>query len=283
VTIKAKLVLVNRTSIEDIGVSYDIGTADQFFNSKVARTDPTTRVPVDIDGDGVPDFLGGGDPFDRGTNIVSLGGNALSAVSNASVGVLNPALQLIYSTAIGKFDLTTFLDLLQQTSLADVQAEPSVTTMDNHEASIFMGERTPIRTVQPQTGTNASPQTTVQFEETGITLRVTPHVTNNRRVSMRISATRSSPEVGASDIGLIFTRQNSENSLLVADGETAFIGGITIYQTSVNKVGIPILVDLPLVGKLFGQTTTRTEKRELLILVTPHIVDDGGAGPGGDL
>jgi type IV pilus assembly protein PilQ len=100
---------------------------------------------------------------------------------------------------------------------------------------------------------------------------------------MRISAERSSPEEGASDIGLIFTRQTSDNSLLVGDGETAVIGGITVSQVSISKVGIPILVDLPFIGKLFGQTTTRTEKRELLILVTPHIVDDGAAGPGGDL
>jgi type IV pilus assembly protein PilQ len=281
VTIRAKLVLVNRTSIEDIGISYDIGTASQFFNSKVQRIDPSTRTPVDINGDGVPDILGGGTPFNANTNIVNLGGNALSAITNASTNVLNPALRLIYSTAIGKFDLTTFLDLLQETRLADVQAEPSVTTLDNHEALIFMGERTPIRTVQPQTTANASPQTIVQFEETGITLRVTPHVTNNRQISMRISATRSSPEAGTSDIGLIFTKQNSENSLLVNDGETAYIGGININQRSISKTGIPILVDLPLIGKLFGQTTTREEKKELLILVTPHIVDDGSAGPGG--
>jgi type IV pilus assembly protein PilQ len=283
VSIKAEIFLVNRTSIEDIGVSYDIGTSSQFFNSKVQRIDPSTRTPVDINGDGVPDFLGGGTAYEPSTNIVNLGGNALAAVSNASTSVLNPALQLIYSTALGKFDLTTFLDLLQETRLADVQASPTVTTMDNHEAVIFMGEETPIRTVQSQGGNTAVVQTLVQFKETGITLRVTPHVTNNGQVSMRISAQRSSPEAGSSDIGLIFTKQTSDNSLLVADGETAVIGGITLSQISVSKVGIPILVDLPFIGKLFGQTTTRTEKRELLILVTPHIVDDGSAGQDGDL
>jgi type IV pilus assembly protein PilQ len=283
VSIKAEIFLVNRTSIEDIGVSYDIGTASQFFNSKVQRVDPSTRSPVDINGDGVPDFLGGGTPFEANSNIVNLGGNALSAVTNASARVVNPALQLIYSTTLGKFDLTTFLDLLQETRLADVQASPTVTTLDNHEAVIFMGERTPIRSIQPQGGNTNVVTVNVQFEETGIRLRVTPHITNNRQVSMRISAERSSPEEGASDIGLIFTRQTSDNSLLVGDGETAVIGGITVSQVSISKVGIPILVDLPFIGKLFGQTTTRTEKRELLILVTPHIVDDGAAGPGGDL
>ncbi len=283
VSIKAEIYVVNRTSIEDIGVSYDIGTANQFFNSKVQRIDPTTTTPVDINGDGVPDFMGGGTAFPSSTNVVNLGGNALSAVSNASTRVLNPALQLIYSMALGKFDLTTFLDLLQETRLADVQASPTVTTADNHEATIFMGEETPIRSVQPQAGNNTAVVTLVQFKTTGITLRVTPHITSNRQVIMQISAERSAPEAGTSDIGLIFTKQTSNNSLLVADGETAVIGGITTKSVSVSKVGIPILVDLPFIGKLFGQTTTREEKRELLILVTPHIIDDGAGGPGGDL
>ena len=53
------------------------------------------------------------------------------------------------------------------------------------------------------------------------------------------------------------------------------IGGLTVTEVTVSKVGIPILVDLPLIGKLFGQTTTREEKRDLLILVTPHIIDEG--------
>ena len=57
------------------------------------------------------------------------------------------------------------------------------------------------------------------------------------------------------------------------------IGGLTVTQVTQSKVGIPLLVDLPLVGKLFGETRTQEDKSDLLILVTPHIVDDGEALP----
>jgi len=68
--------------------------------------------------------------FPSNENIVSLGGNSLSALGNASQEVVNPALDLIFSTAIGNFDLTAFLQALQSVELADIQAEPTITTLD---------------------------------------------------------------------------------------------------------------------------------------------------------
>ena len=63
--------------------------------------------------------------------------------------------------------------------------------------------------------------------------------------------------------------------LLVSDGQTAVIGGLTVTQVSQNKSGIPVLVDLPVLGKLFGTTNKSEEKRDLLILITPHVLDQG--------
>ena len=117
VGIKAKIIFVNRTNIEDIGLSYDLGTGtDQFFSQLVKRPDPATLKPIDTNGDGVPDALGGGTPF-NGDRIL-LGGNALSAIANANARVVNPALSVVFSTALGKFQLTSFLDALQEVRLA---------------------------------------------------------------------------------------------------------------------------------------------------------------------
>jgi type IV pilus assembly protein PilQ len=276
VQIKAKIIFVNRTEIEDMGVTYDLGSQTQFFNRLVQRKDPATFTPIDLNGDGVPDAIGGGDNFDSETNIIDLGGNALSAIANASQQVATPALSLIFSTAIGKFDLTAFLDALQEIRLADIQAEPSITTLDNREAEIVVGEQTPIRTIQPAAvGGGAVQQANIEFKETGIILRVTPHVTNNRMILMTLHSERSNLLPAASDLGFTFQTQRASNQLLVADGETAVIGGLTVTQISISKTGIPILVDLPFIGRLFGQTRTQEEKRDLLILVTPHIVDEG--------
>lgn len=281
VAIKAKIIFVNRTDIEDLGLSYDLGSQTQFFNRLVQRPDPSTFQPIDSDGDGVPDGVGGGTPFNQNTNIIDLGGNALSAIANANSRVVQPALQLVFSAAIGKFDLTTFLDALQEVRLADIQAEPSIVTLDNREASILVGEETPIRVIDlatPVAGGDAAqqaPRATVSFKETGIILRVTPHITSNRQILMQLHSERSNLVAAASDLGFTFQKQEARNQLLVGDGETAVIGGLTVTQVTTSKTGIPILVDLPLIGRLFGQTRRQEEKRDLLILVTPHIVDDG--------
>jgi type IV pilus assembly protein PilQ len=151
VAIKAKIIFVNRTGLEDIGVSYDLGTgAKQFFSQLVQRLDPTTARPIDTDGDGVPDARGGATAFtgDR----VSIGGNALSALANASNPVKPSALNLIYSAAVGRFDITTFINALQQTQLADVQSEPSIVTLNNRTAEIFVGQQIPIRVIDASAG-----------------------------------------------------------------------------------------------------------------------------------
>ena len=138
VAIKAKIIFVNRTDIEELGLSYDLGTGnDQFFNQLVQRIDPSTNKPIDSNGDGVPDSFGGGTPY-TGDRIL-LGGNALSAIANANSRVVNLALKLVFSAALGKFQLTSFLDALQEVRLADLQAEPSIVTLDNRQAEILVG------------------------------------------------------------------------------------------------------------------------------------------------
>jgi type IV pilus assembly protein PilQ len=285
VGIKAKIIFVNRTNIEDIGLSYDLGTGtDQFFSQLVKRPDPATLKPIDTNGDGVPDALGGGTPF-NGDRIL-LGGNALSAIANANARVVNPALSVVFSTALGKFQLTSFLDALQEVRLADLQAEPSIVTLDNRQASIQVGQEIPIRVLDANTQNSGSgvsvtqPRATVQMKQVGIILTVTPHITNNRQILLLLHAENSDAQLASSDVGFIFGKQSGDTQLLVGDGETAVIGGLTVTQTTQSKSGIPLLVDLPIIGRLFGETRTDDEKRDLLILVTPHIIDDGAPIPG---
>jgi type IV pilus assembly protein PilQ len=282
VAIKAKIIFVNRTDIEELGISYDLGTGtDQFFGQLAPRIDPSTLKPVDTNGDGVPDAFGGGSPI-NGDRIL-LGGNALSAIANANARVVNPALKLIFSAALGKFQLTTFLDALQEVRLADMQAEPSIVTLDNRKAEILVGQEIPIRVLdlstQGQVGggqqPNQVPRATVQLKEVGIILSVTPHITNNRQILLKLHAENSDAQLASSDVGFIFGKQRADNQLLVGDGETAVIGGLTVTQVTSSKSGIPLLVDLPIIGRLFGVTRTSEQKRDLLILVTPHIIDDG--------
>jgi type IV pilus assembly protein PilQ len=280
VSIQTKLVFVDRTDLENMGIKYDLGSPTQFFNQLVARGDPKSAQPVDTNGDGIPDAVQPTENFNPSDVIIDLGGNSLSAIANADASVTGAALKLIFSTAIGNFNLTSFLEALEQVQLADLEAKPLVTTADNTQAYILVGERTPIRVIDVSAvggggaaGSNV-PRASVRDQTTGITLRVTPHVTSNRQVSMQLHAENSSIATAPGDIGITFQTQEAENHILVNDGETAVIGGLTVTQVTVSKQGIPFLVDLPVLGRIFGFTSRKEQRRDLLILVTPHIVDD---------
>jgi type IV pilus assembly protein PilQ len=278
VSIQAKLIFVDRSNLMDLGVQYDLGTSNQFFNSLVQRQNPNTAEGIDIDGDGNNDFIGY-EPYDPEVTIVDLGGNALAGVANADAQVLSPALELIFATAIGNFNVTTFVTALQQVDLADLQAEPLTSTADNTEAYILVGERTPIRVVDvstPATGGGVQPaRATTEIVPTGLQLRVTPHVTANRQVLMAVRVENSSVVEAAADLGFTFQTQEVESEVLVNDGETAVIGGLTVSSVTVSRSGIPLLVDLPVLGGLFGFTERRERRRDLLVMVTPHILDPG--------
>jgi type IV pilus assembly protein PilQ len=257
VNIKAKIILVDRTQLEGLGLKYDIGSRNQHFNQLVARTDSTGALETG--------------------NVIFLGGNTLSAIANAAQSVPGAALSIVYSAALGAFDFTTFLEALQDVSLLDVQAEPSVTTLNYRTAVLSAGTQVPIRTSEPGAGANSAgqvAQVTVNFRQTGIVLTVTPFITNNRQIKMKVAAENSDVQFISGE-GAIFPTQKIENELLVSDGETAVMGGLTQTSVRVTKSGIPLLVDLPLIGRLFGITNRQETKRDLLILITPHIVDEG--------
>ncbi len=265
VSIRAKIIFVNRTEFTNLGLAYDIGAPTQFFNKLIQRTNPTTGLP-----------------YDPNVTIVDLGGNTLAGISNAARPYQQgAALNLLYSLAIGKFSLSTFLDATQGLQLSDVQAEPSVVTLDNRLAQIQVGEETPIRVIDANSAAGGPAQATVSFKETGIILNVTPHITRNGQVLMTVHAEQSQLQQVGGDLGYNFFKRMAETKLLVNDGETAVIGGLTETQVTKVRNAIPILGELPLLGNLFSQTQNQKIKQDLLILITPHVLGNNEiAAPG---
>jgi type IV pilus assembly protein PilQ len=267
VSIQAKIIVVDRRSLEQLGLRYDLGSRNQFFNKLVQRQNPNEDP---------------GTTYDQNTNIVDLGGNSLSAIANAGETINGSALDLVFSTAIGGFSLTSFLSALERVEMSDVQAEPLITTLDNQQADILVGDEIPLRVVDAsgQVGANGAARATVQFKETGIRLTVTPHVTSNRQVLMNLVTERSQVvPLAAADLGFSIQKQATKNQLLVNDGETSVIGGLTVTTVQKTRSGIPLLSGLPIVGSLFSFSSTDENRRDLIILVTPRIVDDGIATP----
>lgn len=251
VDITAVIAFIDRTALEAYGVVYDL---------KDSRGNQLNRVnPGMIDGQQVDE------------DVISLGGNSIAALGNANYRVASPSLEIITSLVLGRHTLISFIEALQTVSLSDVQAKPVVRTMDHRRATIQVGEQTPIRVVDAGAAGAAGPLATVEYRNTGIILEVTPHIIADQ-VLLDMRAERSGISLASSDIGVIFQTQNAQTQVLVNDGETVVIGGLTITEKTQSRAGIPILMDLPVVGALFRQQTEQETKRDLLIMVTPHIV-----------
>ncbi|MCC7001208.1 MAG: AMIN domain-containing protein [Gemmatimonadaceae bacterium] len=263
IAIRAKIISVDRTGTEALGLSYDVGSnSSATSNGRYCRlficTDPNTGQPL------------------PNVDVVVLGGDAFFGVANANrqfgqTGSLN----LVASVIAGDYRLSAFLDALSTQELSDVQAEPSTTTIDNRKATLFAGQDFGyLLTPPPVPGQIQQMAATIARQEVGITLEVTPHVTANRQISMEIMAVQQSL-IGITQAGPSINERRAQNEVLVADGETAVIAGLTQTQVIRTRSGIPYLMNLPYVGRLFSQTRTEERKQDLLILVTPHIVDEG--------
>jgi type IV pilus assembly protein PilQ len=261
ITIAAKIIFVNRTDLNEFGVTYDLK------DSQGNQLNTLVSGFADLDGDGTPE------PVEQGTDVVTLGGNSVAALGNANVRVIGPSLTLLTSLIVGRHTLITFIDALQSVNMSDIQAAPQVSTLDNQPAKILVGERTPIRVIDAQSGVGpqGSPQATVNIQETGIVLEVTPHVTAGDLILLAIRAERSAAELADSDVGLIFRTQEAISRVLVQDGHAAVIGGLTVTERTEVRSGIPLLMNLPFVGRMFRVTRDQQIQRDLMILVTPYI------------
>lgn len=246
VEIAAKIIFVNRTAMDQLGVSYEL----QDRAMPIAGLQPGTAATV------------------------GLTGNAIAALGNATqdARVTGPSFQFISTLVLGRHRLSAFIDALAQVNVADIEARPVVRTLDHREASVQVGEETPIRVVDVGQGGTTPPRSNVQLKNTGIILKVTPHVTGNQ-VLLEVHAERSGIRpMAEADIGFTFDKQESKVQVLVDNGETAVISGLTIVEKTRSIVGIPVLRSLPVLGALFRKTLEQEQKKDLLIMVTPHII-----------
>lgn len=266
ISISAKIIFVNRTDLAEFGVSYELK------DSQGNQLNVLSPGGVDEDGDGQ---ISEDEEVETGESIVSLGGSSIAALGNANQRVAGPTLSFLTTLIMGRYTLVNFIEALESLNLSDVQAAPTVTVSDNEQASVLVGERTPIRVIDAAGGQaegGVIPRASVDIQETGINLEVTPHVTSTGEILLELHAERSSAEVAEADVGFIFRTQEADTRVLLQDGETAVIAGLTVTERSMSRTGIPLLMELPFLGRFFRVTRDREERRDLMILITPHIV-----------
>ena len=157
---------------------------------------------------------------------------------------------------------------------SNVLATPHLTTMDNEEAYFIVGQEVPIITGTSTGSNNSNPFQTVDRQEVGIKLKVTPQINEGDAVQLLIEQEVSSVS-GATSVDISINKREIKTTVIVDDGGTIVLGGLIDedVQESVSKV--PLLGDIPILGNLFKSTSTSKRKRNLMVFLKPTIVRDG--------
>jgi type IV pilus assembly protein PilQ len=162
--------------------------------------------------------------------------------------------------------LDAALRAMEQQGEGKIISSPKILTLDNKEAVIKQGQEVPY-TERNEEGTN-----TTKYAEALLELTVTPHMTPDKRISMKVKTTKDEITGYSPDNQPILSINQAETVLLVEDGATVVIGGVAKTSETDTESGFPVLKDIPLLGWMFKTSNSKTEKQELLIFMTPKIV-----------
>jgi len=155
----------------------------------------------------------------------------------------------------------------------DVLSTPNILTSDNKQARIMVGEEVPFVS-STRTLEGGVIDETVEFRDVGIELIVTPHINNERYVTLDLyQSVNGLTETVIFDAQVI-TKREAETSVVVKDRETVVIGGLITEDNVVLESGIPFLKDIPILGYLFKRQVTSKGKNELIILLTPYVIEN---------
>jgi general secretion pathway protein D len=177
------------------------------------------------------------------------------------------ALDALGSFARNGLQLKFGINLLKSNSAAEVLARPRVTTIDGVEAQLNATQNFPILS----SGENG--QKSVQSITTGITLRMLPRIAPDGTIEADLSISVSTPTGITSDKVPTFSSRDASTTVRVANGESIVIGGLLEKRNLQGQDKVPLLGDIPLLGALFTNTSTEQRQTDLVIVVTPRIVD----------
>ncbi|WP_079248276.1 type IV pilus secretin PilQ [Lysobacter antibioticus] len=194
---------------------------------------------------------------------------------NSNVGVLNPAGALAF-TILGKWvNLDMEFSAMQTEGRGEVVSNPRVVTSNQREAVISQGQEVGYVTISPQQGGNSIPIPNVQFKDVLMEMKVNPTITNDGRVFLNMNVKKDEIQ-GFVDtsIGQVpqINKRNINTAVLVEDGQTVVIGGVYEFRDRTDLSKVPFLADIPFLGNLFKKKSRSKEKAELLIFVTPKVM-----------
>ncbi|MEA3487438.1 MAG: hypothetical protein U9R20_07260 [Thermodesulfobacteriota bacterium] len=252
ISIEAKIVEVSTSFARELGIKWGYG-----YKDKLGEKNYGVMMGTSASGD-LTTLPGGVGLTDSNT-----------AVNFPSIGALTtPAIGLVMGTS--KFILDAQLAALEDTGDGKIVSSPKVTTLDGIKATIKQGEEIPYTVIDDDGKASTS------FKEAVLKLEVTPTITPEGRISIEVKANNDYADWARAEDEPPIKTSSVESTVVVADGDTIVIGGVYKTVSSESVQGVPWLSNIPVLGWLFKYKSTSTDKRELLIFVTPRIIEEEG-------
>ncbi len=265
ILIKANIVETTKGTARDLGIQwggmYKTKTGGHNTWITPGGSVATGSAPADPIGGGVTPVLAPVGISGQGFGV-NFPVSTASATGAASLGLM--------VGTIGGNILDAQLTAMQKDGKLNILSSPSITTLDNQKAFTENGEKVPFVTTQTSSGTATQ---TVSFETAVLRLEITPHVIDGKSLKMNILVKKDEVDMTRQVQGNPFIiKKQTETTLIVQDGETIVISGLTKQRKTDNDTGVPLLKDIPLVGWLFRGSSKSDSMEEVLIFITPHIL-----------
>jgi type IV pilus assembly protein PilQ len=263
VHIEARIVEANSSFSRSLGIQW--GGNLNFSPATGAPTGLFFPNSVGMSGGGTASTVsaaGAGGAGGQGTNFTTVPNYVVDLPAAAQSGSIGLSLGSISNM----INLDARLTAGESNGTGKIISAPSITTVTNRPATIRDGARIPYQTASLR-GTN------VQFVEAVLLLQVTPKITADGTIFLDIQVTKNRPDFGAAINNLPTIQiKEAKTTVMVANGDTAVIGGVYSYEESINRQFVPGLGKIPILGWLFKTTNKREDRRELLVFITPTIV-----------
>nr|WP_217906313.1 type II secretion system secretin GspD [Vibrio sp. JPW-9-11-11] len=226
-----------------------------------AKDTTTTKAVYDSDGN-----------FLRNENTTEKGD--YSTLASALAGVNGAALSVVMG------DWTALISAVSTDSNSNILSSPSITVMDNGEASFIVGEEVPVITGSTAGSNNDNPFQTVDRKEVGIKLKVVPQINEGNSVQLNIEQEVSNVLGANGAVDVRFAKRQLNTSVMVEDGQMIVLGGLIDERALESESKVPLLGDIPYLGHLFKSTSTQVEKKNLMVFIKPTIIRDGMTADG---
>ncbi len=230
---------------------------------------------------GLGGLIGAEGSASGGVSVGDTPGSASLSVANSSLlGAANRAMSVgsqgIFGFLTNRDEFLVLMNALATDNRVNILSTPHVIAADNREANILIGEEVPILTSTSTSSLTDTARTinSVQYRETGKILTILPQVNSAGLVNLEIRQEVSA--VGAAEFGRTnspsFVSREAETTVVVQDGESVVLGGIIDDEVRRNRSGVPYLMDVPVLGRLFRVDSEEVVRTELIILITPRVI-----------